>query len=107
MPAFQSNWQNCVDKITLPVTEKYPVLESRNDEIDADEKVNSSVASEIDRELHMTICRNTSAYKSCWLGIIKTLNKCDPGSGDVAGKIYFALYDDICRAGGVITVGMR
>lgn len=93
-------WQTCINSFSP----KFQALEPRNG-MQEDSKINSSVIYEIDKQLHMAICRNTSAYKQCWSGIIHALNECEHGSGNVSGNLYFALYDDICREGGRITVG--
>ncbi|CAL8108920.1 unnamed protein product [Orchesella dallaii] len=95
------NWQSCIDSITP----QFPILETRRGRNDS--PLNDSVILELDRQLHMAICSNTTAYKGCWLSVLAALNECEPGIGDVAGKVYFALYEDICRDGGRITVENR
>lgn len=78
------------------------MLKSRSDR---DEAINASVYEELDKVTYMAVCRNTSAYKSCWTDVNNAISLCEPGKGDVAGMLYFALYDEICREGGRITVG--
>jgi len=97
----QISWQNCIDTIRP----QFPSLEVKNGKQDG--ALNDSVILELDRQLHIAICRNTSAYKGCWLKAIEALNECENGVGDAAGIVYFALYEDICRDGGRITVGKR
>ncbi|ODM92778.1 hypothetical protein Ocin01_13905 [Orchesella cincta] len=97
----EAEWQRCIDTIHP----KFPILESTRSRSNA--PLNDTVIREIDRQLYMAICRNTTAYRGCWLSVIGALNKCEQGAGDISDKIYFALYEDICRDGGRITVENR
>lgn len=95
------NFKNCSNSV-IPKSSEVEV-EARS--LSSEPGQNSGNTQGSENIVYLRICHNTTAYKECWQPVIDILESCEPGCGSISGKLYFALYDDICREGGRSTLG--